>query len=60
MEGLRDSVGRTRRSFESLEWELELIYQLNTIGFRVSRTIRADISAWHSDGVVVQELIGGP
>ncbi|MEL6890385.1 MAG: phosphotransferase [Actinomycetota bacterium] len=53
------SVRRSRRSTESLDWELDLIEQLDAADLIVPTVVRSDDGRRHVDRVVVQQWIGG-
>lgn len=53
------AVRRSRRSPESLEWELDLIEHLHRHGLRTAPAIAADDGRRHAGGVVVQPWLDG-
>lgn len=57
--GRRVAVRRSRRSPESLAWELDLLELLAARGFHVPAVVRSDDGARAVGGVVVQEWITG-
>jgi Ser/Thr protein kinase RdoA (MazF antagonist) len=52
-------VRRSRRTAESLAWELDLMAELDTAGFVVPVPIKTDNDRASSDGVIVQRWIEG-
>lgn len=55
----RVSVRRSRRSPESLEWELGLLVELERAGFLVPMVVRTDSGRLSAGGVIVQRWIDG-
>ncbi|MEM7094584.1 MAG: phosphotransferase [Actinomycetota bacterium] len=53
------SVRRSRRSPESLGWELDLIANLAAAGFRVAQVVPSTAGQPHHEGVVVQRWLDG-
>lgn len=53
------SVRRSRRSPESLAWELDLLRILDSRGFHVPLPIATADGAWSHAGVVVQQWMHG-
>jgi len=53
------AVRRSRRSHESLRWELDLLAQLSIRGFRVPLPVAATDGSWSHEGVVVQHWLTG-
>lgn len=59
LDGRPVAVRESRRSVASLEWELDLIDALASIGFLVPEVVAADTGERHVDGVVVQRWVEG-
>jgi Ser/Thr protein kinase RdoA (MazF antagonist) len=55
----RVAIRRSRRSAESLAWELDLLTELRGDGFLVPRPLRTDDGRLSDGGVVVQQWIDG-
>lgn len=53
------SVRASRRSLQSLEWELDLVHVLEETGFRVPTVVPATDGSRHVSGVVVQRWLDG-
>ncbi len=59
LDGEMVSVRRSRRSVESLEWELGLIAKLDEQGFRVPSIRATQDGDLQADGVIVQKWLDG-
>lgn len=59
LEGRSVSVRRSRRSPESLDWELDLITELDAAGIRVPVVVPTQDGRRHVGGIVVQQWLEG-
>ena len=59
LKGVAVAVRQSRRSPESLAWELDLLEELAGLGFSVPVTLRCDDGSRSADGVVVQTWLDG-